>query len=66
MSLRWSTPCDEPDLDGKYHCPYMDRTGYVVCENWCSADEPEDIPDELEFEVFDEPEEWAEREDPTI
>ena len=66
MSLRWSTPCDEPDLDGKHHCPYMDHSGHVVCENWCSAEEPEDIPDELEFEAFDEPEEWAEREEPTI
>lgn len=62
MSLKWSTPCDHEG----HICPYMDSSGYVNCEWWCSAEEPEDVPDELEFEVFDEPEEWAEKEDPIV
>ena len=66
MSLRWSTPCDEPDLDGHHHCPYADGGDYVNCEYWCGADEPEDEPEEVIYEAFDEPEEWAEKEEPEV
>ena len=45
MALRSITPCDEPDWDGKHHCPYMDSSGYVDCEYWCGAGELEDYPD---------------------
>ncbi len=50
MSLRYYTPCDEPDLEGKHHCPYMDSSGYVNCEYWCSSEEPEDYPEEYDWE----------------
>lgn len=51
--LRWSTPCDEPDLNGVHHCPYMDSSGYVNCERWCH-DEPDQDWEPAEYEVFDE------------
>ena len=46
MSLRKQTPCDFADWDGKYRCPYADEggDGYVNCEYWCGADEPQDDP----------------------
>ena len=50
MSLRNWTPCDEPDLDGRHHCPYAEDGDYVNCEYWCGADEPEDYPEEYEEE----------------
>lgn len=43
-SLRSITPCDEADWNGEHHCPYMDASGWVDCEYWCGADEPEDDP----------------------
>ena len=60
MSLRWTTPCDEADpLTGKHVCPYMDSSGCVNCEWWCSADEPDPDPDtddlepwEVEYEYY--------------
>ena len=42
MSIRRETPCD---LDGI--CPY-NATYNCDCEYWCSADEPEDHPEEDE------------------
>lgn len=45
MSLRSCTPCDEPGLDGRHHCPYAEDGDYVDCEYYCGADEPEDIPE---------------------
>lgn len=53
MSLKNWTPCDEPDLEGRHHCPYAENGDYVNCEYWCGADEPEDNP-----------EDWEEEEDP--
>lgn len=44
MSLRNWTPCDEPDLDGRRHCPYADDGDYVNCEWYCGAEEPQDDP----------------------
>lgn len=48
MSLRSWTPCDEPDLEGRHHCPYAEDGDYVNCEYWCGAEEPEDYPEEYE------------------
>ena len=45
MSLRSITPCDEVGWDGLHHCPYVDDDGYVNCEYYCGADEPEDDPE---------------------
>lgn len=45
MSLRNWTPCDEPDLEGRHHCPYADDGDYVNCEYWCGAEEPQDDPE---------------------
>ena len=45
MTLKKYTPCD----DGV--CPYMDECGYVNCDWYCSAEEPQDNP-----EVWDEEE----------
>lgn len=51
MSLRSITPCDEPDLNGRHVCPYADpQSEYVNCEYWCGAEEPDDPPEEFEFE----------------
>ena len=50
MSLKKWTPCDEPDLEGRHHCPYADDGDYVNCEYWCGAEEPEDYPEEYEEE----------------
>ena len=50
--LRNSTPCDEPALDGKHYCPYMDATGYVDCAYWCGDDGYSDDP--AEWEDWDE------------
>lgn len=55
MSLRNWTPCDEPDLEGRHHCPYADDSDYVNCEYWCGADEPEDYPEDWEEYEEDEP-----------
>ena len=55
MSLKKWTPCDEPDLDGRHHCPYADDGDYVNCEYWCGAEEPEDYPEEYEEYEEDEP-----------
>ena len=57
MSLKKWTPCDEPDLDGRHHCPYADDGDYVNCEYWCGAEEPEDYPEEYEE---DEPPDYEE------
>lgn len=54
MSLRWTTPCDEADpLTGQYVCPYMDSSGYVNCEWWCSAEEPEPDIEEDDLEPWE-------------
>lgn len=53
MSLKKWTPCDEPDLEGRHHCPYADDGDYVNCEYWCGAEEPEDYPEEYEEEPPD-------------
>ena len=53
MSLRNWTPCDEPDLEGRHHCPYAEDGDYVNCEYWCGADEPEDDPEIWEEEDED-------------
>lgn len=45
MSLKNWTPCDEPDLEGRHHCPYADDGDYVNCEYWCGAEEPQDNPE---------------------
>ena len=45
MSLKNWTPCDEPDLEGRHHCPYADDGDYVDCEYWCGAVEPQDDPE---------------------
>lgn len=55
MSLRNWTPCDEPDLEGRHHCPYAEDGDYVNCEYWCGADEPEDYSEEYEEYEEDEP-----------
>lgn len=57
MSLKKWTPCDEPDLNGRHHCPYADDGDYVNCEYWCGAEEPEDYPEEYEE---DEPPDYEE------
>lgn len=44
MSLKKWTPCDEPDLDGRHHCPYAEDGDYVNCEWYCGAEEPQDDP----------------------
>ena len=61
MSLRNWTPCDEPDLEGRHHCPYAEDGDYVNCEYWCGAEEPQDDPEiweedeeDLEDWLFDE------------
>ena len=62
MSLRNWTPCDEPDLEGRHHCPYADDGDYVNCEYYCGAEEPQDDP-----EIWEEDEEnledWLSDED---
>ena len=55
MSLRSWTPCDEPDLEGRHHCPYAEDDDYVNCEYWCGADEPEDYPEIWEEDEEEEP-----------
>lgn len=45
MSIRANCPCD---LDGI--CPY-DATYNCDCEYWCGAEEPEDYPDDCDYEV---------------
>ena len=53
MALRWTTPCNEPDINGRHYCPYMDSSGYVNCEYWCHDEEPEDrsMEDEIIYET---------------
>ena len=53
MSLRNWTPCDEPDLEGRHHCPYAEDGEYVNCEYWCGAEEPQDDPEIWEEEDED-------------
>ena len=39
------TPCDYPDENGRYHCPYADAyTGYEseMCRNCCGLGVDED------------------------
>ena len=45
MSLRQNCPCD---FDGV--CPYNAEYN-SDCEYWCGADEPEDFPDDCDYEV---------------
>lgn len=60
MSLRNWTPCDEPDMDGRHHCPYADDGDYVNCEWYCGAEEPQDDPEIWEEEEDDD---WDEEDD---
>lgn len=60
MSLRNWTPCDEPDMDGRHHCPYADDGDYVNCEWYCGAEEPQDDPEIWEE---DEDDDWDEEDD---
>lgn len=60
MSLRNWTPCDEPDMDGRHHCPYADDGDYVNCEWYCGAEEPQDDPEIWEEEEDDD---WNEEDD---
>lgn len=60
MSLRNWTPCDEPDLEGRHHCPYADDGDYVNCEWYCGAEEPQDDPEIWEEEEDDD---WDEEDD---
>ena len=60
MSLRNWTPCDEPDTDGRHHCPYADDGDYVNCEWYCGAEEPQDDPEIWEE---DEDDDWNEEDD---
>lgn len=60
MSLRNWTPCDEPDVDGRHHCPYADDGDYVNCEWYCGAEEPQDDPEIWEE---DEDDDWDEEDD---
>lgn len=53
MSLRNWTPCDEPDLEGRHHCPYAEDGDYVNCEYYCGAEEPQDDPEIWEDEDED-------------
>ena len=62
MSLRNWTPCDEPDMDGRHHCPYADDGDYVNCEYWCGAEEPQDDP-EIWEEDEEDLEDWLSDED---
>jgi hypothetical protein len=55
MSLRNWTPCDEPDLEGRHHCPYAENGDYVNCEWYCGAEEPQDDPSYWEDDEEDEP-----------
>ena len=58
MSLRWSTPCDEPDpMTGRHICPYANGGDYVDCEYWCGAEEPEDDPEDWPIIEIEESEE---------
>lgn len=45
MSLRKNTPCD---FDGI--CPYEAEYSHD-CEYWCGADEPEDYPEDYDYEM---------------
>lgn len=45
MSLRLNCPCD---VDGV--CPF-EATYNCDCEYWCGQDEPEDYPDDCDFEM---------------
>ena len=47
MSLKLSTPCDEPP----YICPYGAEYS-SHCEWWCGADEPEDNQKEPDDDTF--------------
>ena len=49
------TPCDTPDINGVYGCPYKDTYGGYedeMCRNCCGLGVDEDIPDDYE------PEDW--------
>ena len=56
MSLRNWTPCDEPDFEGRHHCPYAEDGDYVNCEWYCGAEEPQDDPEIWEEEEYEEDE----------
>lgn len=58
MSLKNWTPCDEPDLEGRHHCPYADDGDYVNCEWYCGAEEPQDSPEIWEEEEDDGWDRW--------
>ena len=45
MSIRHNCPCD---IDGV--CPYNAEVS-GDCEYWCGAEEPEDYPDDCDYEV---------------
>lgn len=45
MSLRRNCPCD---LDGI--CPYEAEYSHD-CDYWCGAEEPEDFPDDCDYEM---------------
>lgn len=62
MSLRNWTPCDEPDLEGRHHCPYAEDGDYVNCEYYCGAEEPQDDP-EIWEEDEEDLEDWLSDED---
>lgn len=62
MSLRNWIPCDEPDLEGRHHCPYADDGDYVNCEYYCGAEEPQDDP-EIWEEDEEDFEDWLSDED---
>lgn len=33
--MRETTPCDYPDYDGVYRCPYSDDPTSDMCRNYC-------------------------------
>ena len=53
MSLRNWTPCNEPDFEGRHHCPYAEDGDYVNCEYWCGSSAPQDNPEIWEEEDED-------------
>ena len=62
MSLRKWTPCDEPDVEGRYHCPYAENGNFVNCEYCCGVEEPQDDP-EIWEEDEEDLEDWLSDED---
>ena len=33
--MKETTPCDYPDYEGSYHCPYSDDPTRDMCRNYC-------------------------------